>query len=725
MARIVPSQVSPGTADGVTVFPLSSSNTAYKPVDLVTGPDHELWVSDSLGGVWQVNPADPAPAANHFFQITGNSPEPEGITSSGGRLWVALIGAGQVAEINPATAVSPITTVFATGGSPLWIAGAGDGNLWLTDQTNSHLIEFNPTTDAAASFGSSAGVTGDANADAADGSGNLWFTEFHAGRIGEVAFVLVNISPPTLSGDAKPGSALGCSTGQWSPQADAFSYQWLRDGATISGATAASYTLPADAAGHAFACQVTATETATFTSGTATSAPVTATAAGATPKPAPTPTSPPATLRNVSPPTITGTAKEGGKLTCHPGTWTVKNASFRYQWFWNGSDGGRIRKLNPGIKSIGTKPSKLNRLLNTPVARLRQILFASGQTVTVPTIAAPTQFSCAAIASAPEQLPVTAHSTTLAVNPGPPQLLRNLRTLKLIAPHVNPKVGVSGTNTCSSGAWTGGPKFRFVWYLIARERNAPTGTRFKVGSGARYVVTSNDEQRTLACSVVTNRWGSATARSNSYLVPLGAPRQTSATEVVARTPSGSTTLDGIRVGDRRAGHAHLRSRPMEPADLSFAYTWTVPADGDPSDTESGQKLDFDMRPGHLQYDDLGVQCQVTATTSHGVSSTAQSGTVFVSNGCTEETTYLNLNNMPISPFETDYGSYDWLQAVGPDAHGDVEGFFGYWGNNLIAGGQPHRAETFGPDCGDYGLYLHNAGFDVRQYDPSNPQWIFG
>ena len=50
---------------------------------------------------------------------------------------------------------------------------------------------------------------------------------------------------PTISGTAKAGSTLSARPGTWSPTPTSFAYQWYRNGAKISGATAATYKLTA------------------------------------------------------------------------------------------------------------------------------------------------------------------------------------------------------------------------------------------------------------------------------------------------------------------------------------------------------------------------------------------------------------------------------------------------------------------------------------------------
>ncbi|MGC3992765.1 MAG: Ig-like domain repeat protein [Propionicimonas sp.] len=69
-----------------------------------------------------------------------------------------------------------------------------------------------------------------------------------------------NLTRPTLSGTVKVGKTLRASNGTWGYAADAtFSYEWLRNGAVIAGATASSYTLTADDAGRGVQVRVMAT----------------------------------------------------------------------------------------------------------------------------------------------------------------------------------------------------------------------------------------------------------------------------------------------------------------------------------------------------------------------------------------------------------------------------------------------------------------------------------
>ena len=69
----------------------------------------------------------------------------------------------------------------------------------------------------------------------------------------------VAVAPPTLLGTPTVGSQLSCLSGGFLNQPTSLAYSWLRNGATIAGATTPSYTLTAADLGRSVACRITAT----------------------------------------------------------------------------------------------------------------------------------------------------------------------------------------------------------------------------------------------------------------------------------------------------------------------------------------------------------------------------------------------------------------------------------------------------------------------------------
>jgi hypothetical protein len=82
----------------------------------------------------------------------------------------------------------------------------------------------------------------------------------------------MNTTPPQITGAAKAGSTLTCSTGSWTNNSTGFTYQWYRDGTALVGATRSTSTLGTLDEGTSLTCAVTASNLAGHAS--ATSAPV-------------------------------------------------------------------------------------------------------------------------------------------------------------------------------------------------------------------------------------------------------------------------------------------------------------------------------------------------------------------------------------------------------------------------------------------------------------------
>jgi hypothetical protein len=69
----------------------------------------------------------------------------------------------------------------------------------------------------------------------------------------------VNSVLPAITGTKTVGQTLTCSTGTWT-LSPSYSYQWLRNGARIAGATASTRVLAAGDAGALMSCVVFATK---------------------------------------------------------------------------------------------------------------------------------------------------------------------------------------------------------------------------------------------------------------------------------------------------------------------------------------------------------------------------------------------------------------------------------------------------------------------------------
>jgi hypothetical protein len=75
-------------------------------------------------------------------------------------------------------------------------------------------------------------------------------------------FPPVNTTVPAVTGTGAVGDTLSCTQGNWTYVPTAYAYQWLRNGANIAGATAATRVLAAADSGTNVSCRVTATNAA-------------------------------------------------------------------------------------------------------------------------------------------------------------------------------------------------------------------------------------------------------------------------------------------------------------------------------------------------------------------------------------------------------------------------------------------------------------------------------
>lgn len=135
---------------------------------------------------------------------------------------------------------------------------------------------------------------------------------------------LVATAPPEIQ--APSGTGVGATLTSTPPvwnQADVtMTYQWLRDGQQIAGATATTYVLTATDYNKAISVRVTGKKSG-FSDGVVVSNVIGTTAGGA--------------LQATVQPTITGTPKVGSSLTAVPGTWSQPAPTFRYQWMRTGA----------------------------------------------------------------------------------------------------------------------------------------------------------------------------------------------------------------------------------------------------------------------------------------------------------------------------------------------------------------------------------------------------
>lgn len=127
---------------------------------------------------------------------------------------------------------------------------------------------------------------------------------------------------PSISGYNQVGLTLNASTGNWSPSATTYSYQWKRDGLEINFANSSSYVVTGDDYNRSISVAVTASRTGYVTT-TRTSSPFYIYYKG--------------DLANTPNPTINGTVMVGEYLYAVPGTYSTP-VNMTYQWQANSSN---------------------------------------------------------------------------------------------------------------------------------------------------------------------------------------------------------------------------------------------------------------------------------------------------------------------------------------------------------------------------------------------------
>lgn len=127
---------------------------------------------------------------------------------------------------------------------------------------------------------------------------------------------------PVIEGVPSVGQTITGTPPEWNHRGVSVSYQWLRDGSTISGARSSSYTLTTADFSRQVSLRVTG-QRAGYSDGVVVSEPVTVTEGEV--------------IVSTSPPIVSGTPVAGSRLSTTPGTWSQSSARYTYQWLRDGT----------------------------------------------------------------------------------------------------------------------------------------------------------------------------------------------------------------------------------------------------------------------------------------------------------------------------------------------------------------------------------------------------
>ena len=307
--------------------------------------------------------------------------------------------------------------------------------------------------------------------------------------------------PPSVEGVGSVGETLTCLHGGWTgTQPITFSYQWLLEGAEISGATGQTLLVLASYEGKNVACRVTAKNSV----GEA-KAPSASFGIGER------------TPENTERPQITGTPEVGKKLTCSEGAWTGSPSKFEFTW----------HRVKSGVEEeIGTHSPEYtvvgadqgNALYCTVEAKN-----SSGKHGTA-------KSEAFVIPEAGKEAPHTKSGSLPLIEPGAGQKLK--------------------CHTEES-EWEGSKPISFEYQWV---RDAGTGSEVDIkepeGTKSEYVVVGADEGHSLTCRVTAKNAG-GTGKASSVALEIAGSKPVN-TEAPSISPAGTAhageTLTCLRGG---------------------------------------------------------------------------------------------------------------------------------------------------------------------------------
>jgi streptogramin lyase len=207
--------------------------------DIINGPDHNLWVTVSSQSTASPAPAPPtggnAIAKLTFpgptvtqFPIPTSSSGPRFIASgSDGNMYFTECNVGQIARVTTAGVVTEFTIPSGSTSVPYDIVSGPDGNIWFTEMgasggctttnTGAHNIgklTLSPTP-TITEFPTPT-TSSEPRIIVSGPDGNLWFTEYGVGRIGQITTAGVVTEFTTTSAASNPFSiGVGPDSNLW------------------------------------------------------------------------------------------------------------------------------------------------------------------------------------------------------------------------------------------------------------------------------------------------------------------------------------------------------------------------------------------------------------------------------------------------------------------------------------------------------------------------------
>ena len=328
-----------------------------------------------------------------------------------------------------------------------------------------------------------------------------------------VAVKLKNTELPVIAGTPKEGETLKCSEGKWN-ESVGVTYQWLREGKAISGATTAEHKIVKEDVGNLLYCEVKAKHETEEVAATSKSFSISRVGVPVDKK---------APEVEVKGSETGGKAIVGDTLACLHGEWSPAPTEYRYQWL---REGTLIRE----------------ETLEAGKASSEYVVQAADEGATV---------SCAVIAKDSEGPSATqAESKGIAV-------AVKLKNTELPVISGTPKEGE--TLKCSEGKWNESVGVAYQWL---REGKAISGA-----TTAEHEVVKEDVGNLLYCEVEAKYESEKLAvRSTAFSIPGGVPVDKEAPEVEVK----GSEQDGKAIGGDTLACLHGE---WTPAPTQYLYEW--------------------------------------------------------------------------------------------------------------------------------------------------------
>jgi hypothetical protein len=169
----------------------------------------------------------------------------------------------------PSTFGAPVTIGSSQGLNPS-VSQDGTGGIYATWLESGTGVEFAYSGNGGASFEGPVALQSNGAAaslaSAVGASGVGWAAYSVAGtefaqpfsRADTIPPAPTNTSPPKITGKAKPGQTLTCSTGTWTGHPTKYGFQWIRNGVPLAGAMSSKYKVGTLDEGSTLSCEVIA-----------------------------------------------------------------------------------------------------------------------------------------------------------------------------------------------------------------------------------------------------------------------------------------------------------------------------------------------------------------------------------------------------------------------------------------------------------------------------------